>query len=82
MQQRLLGLRQNSEVDDLWADSAASSVVSASGIRGAGIDDPSVNSVKSWPIFLFFAVVLGGPYLIWRLLSSAEGPEEKGETFP
>lgn len=80
--QRLLGLRQDSEVDDLWADSAASSVVSASGARGAGIDDPRVNSVKSWPIFLFLAVVLGGPYLIWRLLRSAEGPEENGETFP
>ncbi|KAJ8389922.1 hypothetical protein AAFF_G00113910 [Aldrovandia affinis] len=30
----------------------------------------------SWPIFLFFAVILGGPYLIWKLLSSAEGVEE------
>ncbi len=79
--QRLLGLRQDSEVDDLWADSAASSVISASGTRGAGIDDPSANSVKSWPIFLFLAVVLGGPYLIWKLLRSAEGPEENGETF-
>ncbi|KTG03962.1 hypothetical protein cypCar_00005648, partial [Cyprinus carpio] len=74
--QRLLGFRQDSEVDDLWADSAASSMVSASGTRGAGIDDPRANSVKSWPIFLFFAVVLGGPYLIWKLLRSAEGPEE------
>ncbi|XP_026114821.1 peroxisomal membrane protein PEX13-like [Carassius auratus] len=74
--QRLLGLRQDSEVDDLWADSAASSMVSASGTRGAGIDDPRANSVKSWPIFLFFAVVLGGPYLIWKLLRSAEDPEE------
>lgn len=79
--QRLLGLRQDSEVDDLWADSAASSVISASGTRGAGIDDPRENSVKSWPIFLFLAVVLGGPYLIWKLLRSAEGPEENGETF-
>lgn len=75
--QRLLGLRADSEVDDLWADSATSTVVSAPG--GAGIDDPNVNSVKSWPIFLFFAVVLGGPYLIWRLLRSAEGSEDNGE---
>ncbi|CAD7673081.1 unnamed protein product [Nyctereutes procyonoides] len=28
------------------------------------------NSAKSWPIFLFFAVILGGPYLIWKLLST------------
>ncbi|KAI2654322.1 Peroxisomal membrane protein PEX13 [Labeo rohita] len=74
--QRLLGLRQDSEVDDLWADSAASSIVSASGARGTGNEDPRANSVKSWPIFLFFAVVLGGPYLIWKLLRSAEGLEE------
>lgn len=79
--QRLLGLRQDSEVDELWADSAASSVVSASGTRGAGIDDPRENSVKSWPIFLFFAVVLGGPYLIWKLLRSAEGPEENASNW-
>ncbi|KAI7804742.1 peroxisome biogenesis factor 13 [Triplophysa rosa] len=77
--QRLLGLRADSEVDDLWADSATSTVVSASG--GAGIDDPRVNSVKSWPIFLFFAVVLGGPYLIWRLLRSAEGSEENATSW-
>ncbi|XP_051503104.1 peroxisome biogenesis factor 13 [Myxocyprinus asiaticus] len=78
--QRLLGLRQDSEVDDLWVDSAASSVVSAPGTRDAGIDDPRVNSVKSWPIFLFFAVVLGGPYLIWRLLRS-EGHEENASNW-
>lgn len=78
--QRLLGLRQDSEVDDLWADSATSDV-SVSGARGAGIDDPTVNSVKSWPIFLFFAVVLGGPYLIWRLLRSAEGSEENATNW-
>ncbi|XP_016091322.1 peroxisomal membrane protein PEX13-like [Sinocyclocheilus grahami] len=73
--QRLLGLRQDSEVDDLWADSAAS------GSRDTGIDDPRANSVKSWPIFLFFAVVLGGPYLIWKLLRSAEGPEENATNW-
>lgn len=80
--QRLMGLHQGSEVDDLWADSAASSsVVSASGARGAGVEEPGVNSVKSWPIFLFFAVVLGGPYLIWRLLRSAEGAEENATNW-
>ncbi|TRY91891.1 hypothetical protein DNTS_015047 [Danionella cerebrum] len=79
--QRLLGLRQDSEVDDLWAESAATSVVSASGATRAGVDEPGVNSVKSWPIFLFFAVVLGGPYLIWRLLRSAEGPEENNTNW-
>ncbi|XP_069787641.1 peroxisome biogenesis factor 13 isoform X1 [Narcine bancroftii] len=62
--QRLLGLRNNSEVEDLWADSVGSVVP-------AGTEDKAPGSGKSWPIFLFFAVVFGGPYLIWKLLSSA-----------
>ncbi|KAJ8285097.1 hypothetical protein COCON_G00039470 [Conger conger] len=36
----------------------------------------SAGAVASWPIFLFFTVILGGPYLIWKLLSSTEGAEE------
>ncbi|KAG9328064.1 hypothetical protein JZ751_016654 [Albula glossodonta] len=74
--QRMLGLRRVSEEEDLWADSAGSAVVASGGAGGAGTYDPTANSVKSWPIFLFFAVILGGPYLIWKLLSSAEGAEE------
>ncbi|XP_064172406.1 peroxisome biogenesis factor 13 [Anguilla rostrata] len=73
--QRMLGLRRTSEAEDLWADSAGTAVVEA-GAGGPGASDPAANSVKSWPIFLFFAVILGGPYLIWKLLSSAEGVEE------
>ncbi|XP_054456364.1 peroxisome biogenesis factor 13 [Anoplopoma fimbria] len=70
--QRLLGRR--SDVDDLWADSAGDALAtSSSGGDGAGIEG---QPVKSWPIFLFFAVVLGGPYLIWKLLSSGPGSEE------
>ncbi|KAL2083176.1 hypothetical protein ACEWY4_020949 [Coilia grayii] len=72
--QRLLGLRRDAEVEDLWADSEVTAAVALS--SGGGRNEPRADSVKSWPIFLFFAVVLGGPYLIWRLLRSAEGPEE------
>lgn len=67
--QRLLGLRNYSEVEDLWADSAGSVVP-------PGAEDKIPGSGKSWPIFLFFAVVLGGPYVIWRLLSSATSEPE------
>ncbi|MFT7806231.1 peroxisome biogenesis factor 13 [Arapaima gigas] len=70
--QRMLGLRRDSEADDLWAESSGSAVAA----RGFGTEDPAASSVKSWPIFLFFAVILGGPYLIWKLLSSSESPEE------
>lgn len=62
--QRILGRRTDSEADDLWAESANDALATTA--RGA-----EEQSVKSWPIFLFFAVVLGGPYLIWKLLSTA-----------
>ncbi|XP_055018980.1 peroxisome biogenesis factor 13 isoform X2 [Boleophthalmus pectinirostris] len=65
--QRILGRSIDSEADDLWAESASDALATP---RGA-----EEQSVKSWPIFLFFAVVLGGPYLIWKLLSSATDTE-------
>ncbi|KAE8280335.1 hypothetical protein D5F01_LYC20895 [Larimichthys crocea] len=74
--QRLLGRRSDSEVDDLWADSASDALATSS--PRAGMED---QAVKSWPIFLFFAVVLGGPYLIWKLLSSTAGSEESATNW-
>ncbi|XP_053568019.1 peroxisome biogenesis factor 13 [Bombina bombina] len=61
---QLLGLRKNSENEDLWNESAGT-------VARTGTKRDSTTSAKSWPIFLFFAVILGGPYLIWKLLSSA-----------
>ncbi|XP_026800091.2 peroxisome biogenesis factor 13 [Pangasianodon hypophthalmus] len=77
--QRILGMRVDTEVEDLWEDSAASAVVP--GGRGAGVGDSRDSRVKSWPIFLFLAVVFGGPYLIWKLLRSEEGAEERGTNW-
>lgn len=71
--QRLLGRRSESEVEDLWADSASDSLAT----NGGGVEN---QPVKSWPIFLFFAVVLGGPYLIWKLLSSSSDSGDNGKT--
>ncbi|XP_068424296.1 peroxisome biogenesis factor 13 [Clinocottus analis] len=77
--QRLLGRRSDTEIDDLWADSASDALATrvSSGDR-AGMED---QTVKSWPIFLFFAVVLGGPYLIWKLLSSGPVSEENATNW-
>ncbi|XP_059179945.1 peroxisome biogenesis factor 13 [Centropristis striata] len=77
--QRLLGRRSDTEADDLWADSATDDLATA-GPRGdaAGAEG---QSVKSWPVFLFFAVVLGGPYLIWKLLSSSPDSEENATNW-
>lgn len=66
--QRLLGLRKDSENEDLWTESAGSVAV-------LGQEHGVSSSAKSWPIFLFFAVILGGPYLIWKLLSTCTGEE-------
>lgn len=75
--QRILGLRPDLEAEDLWADS----LVPAAGTRGSGLEDSKANSVKSWPIFLFLAVIFGGPYLIWKLLRSEEGAEESSTNW-
>ncbi|XP_038155400.1 peroxisome biogenesis factor 13 [Cyprinodon tularosa] len=76
---RLLGRRSDTDVEDLWADSTTDALATASSRGyGAGAED---QSVKSWPIFLFFAVVLGGPYLIWKLLSSTAGSEESATNW-
>ncbi|XP_054843549.1 peroxisome biogenesis factor 13 isoform X2 [Eublepharis macularius] len=69
--QRLLGMRKRSENEDLWAESEGT-------VACIGPEDKAANSAKSWPIFLFFAVVLGGPYLIWKLLSTYTD-EETGQ---
>lgn len=76
---RLLGRGTDGDVEDLWADSATDALATASS-RGCGAAAED-QSVKSWPIFLFFAVVLGGPYLIWKLLSSAAGSEESATNW-
>uniref|UniRef100_A0A8C5PA53 Peroxisomal membrane protein PEX13 n=1 Tax=Leptobrachium leishanense TaxID=445787 RepID=A0A8C5PA53_9ANUR len=68
--QRLLGLRKSSEADDLWTESAGTVALD-------GSEKKATNSAKSWPIFLFFAVILGGPYLIWKLLSTSNEEAEK-----
>ncbi|XP_019404774.1 PREDICTED: peroxisome biogenesis factor 13 [Crocodylus porosus] len=66
--QRLLGLRKSSENEDLWAESKGTVACITS-------EDRAASSAKSWPIFLFFAVILGGPYLIWKLLSTYSDEE-------
>ncbi|CAL8255266.1 unnamed protein product [Lota lota] len=74
--QRLMGLRLDGEVEDLWADSASDALA-----RGGGVEDPKAGGVKSWPIFLFLAVVLGGPYMIWKLLSSVDETAESATNW-
>ena len=51
--------------EDVWHEAAAE------GMKALSVEQELTRGQKSnWPIMLFFAVVLGGPWLIWRLLSS------------
>jgi peroxin-13 len=59
----MMGLRRGSENEDLWAESEGT-------VSCLSTEDQATNSAKSWPIFLFFTVILGGPHLIWILLST------------
>lgn len=48
------------QCDEAWDNANVDSVVA-----------PRQKKSKSWPMLLFMSVVLGGPYLIWRLLRGA-----------
>ncbi|CAG2194145.1 PEX13 [Mytilus edulis] len=58
----LLRLRPNMETDEAWSQAAASAIP----LAGDG-DSPKKST---WPIMMFLAIIMGGPYLIWRLISS------------
>lgn len=58
----LLRLRPNMETDEAWSQAAASTIP----LAGDG-DSPKKST---WPIMMFLAIIMGGPYLIWRLISS------------
>ena len=51
------------ETDEAWSQAAESLLPSSAG-------DGSAPKKSTWPIMLFFAIIMGGPYLIWRLISS------------
>ena len=63
-----LGLRRLPGVEEeVWGE-ARTALAAANG------DDKK--SPKSWPIVMFFAVVVGAPWLIWKLLQSFVNEEE------
>lgn len=66
----LLGFVKNQRLEDeLWED-ATGPVVSSGGHGGGDGKKPI-----SWPILLFFGVVLGTPLIIWKLLQSLMNDE-------
>ncbi|XP_078675547.1 peroxisomal membrane protein PEX13-like [Branchiostoma floridae x Branchiostoma belcheri] len=69
----LLGRKVSAEAEAAW--SSATTEAQASPLEEDGKGRP-----KSWPIMLFLAVAVGGPWLIWRLLSSVADVAKPAET--
>ena len=58
----LLGLRNAASVEEVWNEMRSMSQDSTRQTQS--------RVWKSWPLLLFFGVVLGTPWLIWKFLSS------------
>ena len=70
----LLRLREGGLQEDVWTAATQAAGEAASGAAAAGADP---KSRANWPLMLFFAVIIGGPYLIWKFLSSISGSSGK-----
>lgn len=74
-----LGIRStNPTADKIW-----SSVSKNLDDRvGGDLNEADVKRQQSnWPIIMFFAVVFGAPWLIWKLLSRVTGMHGEGKIF-
>lgn len=71
----LLRLRQDISADDIWTQAGEEGAIA--------LTDPDAKGAgrSSWPIMLFFAIIIGGPWLIWRVLSSITGKKEGHEWY-
>jgi len=65
----ILRLKPQGEANRLWLEafSEASSSFPAAGPGGGP-------KKSSWPILMFFGIIMGGPYLIWKIISSFASP--------
>ena len=50
--------------DELWSQANSNVIANATNLDNSGMNR------SSWPVMLFFAIVVGGPWLIWKFLSS------------
>ncbi|KAK2189334.1 hypothetical protein NP493_109g07010 [Ridgeia piscesae] len=72
----LLRLRQSVGLDEeLWSQATTEAGATATWLSEGG----AAGKPSHWPIVFFFAVVFGGPWLIWKLLSAFRGETEKNE---
>lgn len=72
----MLGLLRNTGVEnEVWSE------VSSTVGTVAGVDGEEKKSAKSWPIVMFFAVVLGVPWVIWKMLQSFVSEENDSRAW-
>ncbi|XP_061165961.1 peroxisomal membrane protein PEX13-like [Saccostrea echinata] len=65
----LLRLRPQGYAEEAWAK--------ASDVLSQLPEEGGAPKKSTWPIMLFFGVIMGGPWLIWRMISSLSGPSVK-----
>ncbi|KAK3089254.1 hypothetical protein FSP39_002114 [Pinctada imbricata] len=58
----LLRLRHPGSEEEVWKE--------ATDVLGQIAGDTDGPKKSTWPIMMFFAVILGGPWLIWKMISS------------
>lgn len=76
----LMGLSPNDPNDEaLWRDAAIKASefpLTPEGVLDALTREDVSKGKSSWPILIFFAVVMGTPWLIWKLLAKISGSND------
>lgn len=70
-----IGQALSSSDEDAWT---AALLESSDTFKNLNLED---RSSSLWPVFIFFSLVLGTPYIIWRLLGSNEIPKRNIPTW-
>jgi peroxin-13 len=68
---RLLRISSNGEEVEWFNELASSNRTSIGAMSTGSLTTTNKKKPKNWIFFLFFGVVIGGPYLVWRILSSS-----------
>lgn len=67
----ILRLRPSGNAERLWSEAVNEAAASLASSSDGG------PAKSSWPILLFFGIIMGGPYLIWKLLSAFSGSSDQ-----
>ncbi|CAB3379424.1 Hypothetical predicted protein [Cloeon dipterum] len=74
----LLGLRKAGGSEKIWAEAKVDSGLASIGATA----DQDARKSSAWPIVMFMSLVMGGPYLIWKLVRSVLSNIPDAENAP